>query len=72
MPKTAAAGDTLSREKVYDKLFGVYIDDSIAAERAVAIVATGSMPSTTDTIPVRDSDGTILGYLAVYANVDLT
>ena len=42
--------------------------DNIAAE----VVATAAMPATTHTMPVYDKDGTILGYVALYENVDLT
>ena len=37
-----------------------------------AIVATGAMPSTTNSMPVYDKDGAILGYVALYATASLT
>ena len=36
------------------------------------VTVTGSMPATTITVPVYDSNGTILGYMALYANATLT
>ena len=56
---------TLSVEVTKNLLAG---PDNLSA----AVVATGAMPSTTNTMPVYDKDGNILGYVALYAHVDLT
>lgn len=56
---------TLSVEKTKNLLAG---PDMVTAQ----VTATGAMPSTTNTMPVYDKDGAILGYVALYANVDLT
>lgn len=64
-----AAGQTMSREKVYEKLERINTD---TANVSAVIVATGAMPSTTDSIEVFDSDGASVGFVAVYANATLT
>lgn len=56
---------TLSVEVTKNLLAG---PDNLAAQ----VTATAAMPSTTNTMPVYDKDGNILGYVAIYANVDLT
>ena len=38
----------------------------------VATVATAAMPITTNSMPIYDKDGNILGYIALYANASLT
>ena len=64
-----APGQTMSREKVYEKLERINTD---TANVAAAVVATASMPNTTDSIEVFDSDGASVGFVAVYANATLT
>ena len=38
----------------------------------VATIATAAMPTTTNSMPVYDKDGNILGYVALYATASLT
>ena len=37
-----------------------------------ATIATAAMPTTTNSMPVYDKDGNILGYVALYATASLT
>lgn len=64
-----AAGDSKSREKIYNKLERL---NSSTDNVTAAVVATASMPNTTDSIEVFDSDGVSIGFVAVYANATLT
>lgn len=63
-----SAKDTKSREKLYGKIYKLHSDNPVEA----AVVATASMPDTVGTVEVFDKNGTSLGYVAVYANSDLS
>ncbi len=71
MAKYTGALRTQSRAKLYEQLDELYADphsDNIAA-------AAGSATSTTnagESVPLRDSTGAIIGYLAVYGDANLT
>ena len=43
-----------------------------AASETAAVVAAGSMPNTTGSVPIKDENGNILGYVALYAAANLT
>lgn len=43
-----------------------------AADATAAVVITASMPNTTDSVPIKDEKGNVLGYVALYANATLT
>lgn len=64
-----APGQTMSREKVYTKLERI---NTNADNSATATIATASMPNTTKSVEVFDSDGASLGFVALYANATLT
>lgn len=38
----------------------------------VATIAAAAMPTTTNSMPIYDKDGNILGYVALFANAGLT
>lgn len=38
----------------------------------VATIVAASMPATTNSMPVYDKDGNVLGYVALYATASLT
>lgn len=60
---TVTANDSKSREKIYDAVFQ-------GPDAATAIVEpTATMPDTTHKVPVYTSDGSLLGYVAVYADI---
>ena len=49
------------------------IETLISDGTAAAVVATASMPNTTLSAPVYDeANGSIIGYVALYANATLT
>ena len=49
------------------------IETLISSTSTVATIATASMPTTTHSMAVYDeADGSITGYVAVYANASLT
>lgn len=60
------ANDSKSREKVYGAVFQG--PDAAGA----AVKAYDAMPSTAKTMPVYDSQGTVIGYVALYTNADLS
>jgi len=61
--------DSKARAKLYAHIRKV---TALASEETAAVKATGAMPSTTSTVPVYDEDGNVLGYVALYANADLS
>ena len=61
------AKDSKSREKVYEAIF----QGPGAAVAAVVDPAT-TLADTTKSMPVYDDSGTIIGYVALFANATLT
>ena len=43
-----------------------------AADETAAVVATAAMPDTTSSVPIKDENGNVLGYVALYAAASLT
>lgn len=64
-----APQQTMSREKIYEKLERINTD---TANVAAAVVADGALANTTKSIEVFDSDGASVGFVAVYAAATLT
>lgn len=42
------------------------------SDAAAVTITEGAMPNTTKSVAVYDENGTVLGYVALYANGDLT
>lgn len=57
---------TKSRTKLYSNI------NVAAADYTAAAIATAAMPNTVGSVPIKDENGNILGYVALYANNTLT
>lgn len=57
---------TKARKKLYSNI------NVAAADYTAAAIATASMPNTVGSVPVKDQNGTVLGYVALYATSTLT
>ena len=58
------------QSKSIEKL--IVMKSPVSQEYTADVTVAASMPDTVGTVPVYDENGNILGYMALYANPDLS